>query len=109
MPNENPIDYASFQTRLVTALRTAWEEVRQQRANETFYMYGIETDSDAVTLTPFCNSVEQFTAENGEPEFPIEKWAVDQDSALYGAGRDHTMELQDEVNRFSEIDESDTA
>ena len=107
MTDEHTIDYASFQTRLVAALRAAWEEVRQQRANETFYMYGIETDSDVISLTPFCNTVEQFAAENGEPEYPIEKWAVDQEAELYGAGRDHTAELQDEVNRFVEIEESD--
>ena len=109
MSDMQEIDYDSFEAKLVPALRSAWQEVRKDRPDETFYMYGIETDSDAVTLTPFCNSVEQFAAEHGEPEYPIKKWAVDQESELYGAGRAHTSELQDEVNGFLTEDESDDA
>ncbi|HUY87807.1 MAG TPA: DUF4303 domain-containing protein [Pirellulales bacterium] len=94
------IDYDSFQKRLVSGLRAAWQKVRAQRPSETFYMFGVETDSDATVLTPFCNTEEQFAAEHGTPEYPIEKWAVDQDSQLYGAGAEHTAELQQEVNQF---------
>jgi uncharacterized protein DUF4303 len=94
------IDYDSFYKRLVSGLRAAWQEVRAQRPGESFYMFGVETDSDTTVLTPFCNTEEQFAAEHGVPEYPIEKWAVDQDSTLYAAGSQHTAALQKEVNQF---------
>lgn len=103
------IDYDSFQKRLVSALRSAWQEVRAQRPGEKFYMYGVETDSEAVVLTPFCNTEEQFAAEHGTPQHPVEKWMVDQDSKLYGAGSQHTAQLQNEVNQYYFEDEPDAA
>jgi hypothetical protein len=103
------IDYSIFQSRLEDGLRKAWQEVRASRPDEHFYLYGIETDSDAVVLTPFCNTIEQVAREcedddlDAESEF--DKWIVDQESVLYGAGAEHTNELQDEVNQFVFLEE----
>jgi hypothetical protein len=44
------IDYDTFLPRLVSGLRQAWDEVRRRRRGETFYMFGIATDSDVVVL-----------------------------------------------------------
>ena len=103
------IDYSTFQARLEDGLRKAWQEVRRSRPDEQFYLYGIETDADAVVLTPFCNTIEQFARESEDGELDAEsefdKWIVDQESVLYGAGADHTKELQDEVNQFVFLEE----
>ena len=103
------IDYSTYKARLVDGLRKAWQEARASLPNEHFYLYGIETDADAVVLTPFCNTLEQFARECEDDDFEAEsefdKWVVDQESVLYGAGADHTRELQDEVNQFVFLDE----
>jgi len=90
-----PIDDDSFLSRLVDALRKAWQEVRNKRPNDTFYQYGIGTDSDVVVLTPFCNTEELY---DENPKFPLARWDVQED--LYGAGRKHTADLEEEVNRY---------
>lgn len=101
------IDYDSFLSRLVAALRKTWQEVRARRSDETFYMFGIQTDSDVTDLTPFCQTHEQYRAEKGSAEARIEKWAVDQDSELYGAGSQYTSGLAGELNRYVFEDHSD--
>ena len=101
MASHHVIDYDSFLSRLVAGLRNAWQEVRAQRADETFYMFGVQTDPDVTVLTPFCQTHEQYKAERGDAEAPIEKWAVDQDSELYGSGSKYTADLEKEVNRYA--------
>jgi hypothetical protein len=91
------IDYDHFLARLVEALRRAWTEVRAQRPDERFYLYGIGTDSDVVVMTPLCNTEEQFARE-GNPRYPLDRWVVHEE--LYGAGRAHTSGLEDEVNHY---------
>lgn len=96
MPKYHVINYDTFLPRLVEGLRKAWEEVRRQRPGETFYMFGIATDSDVVVLTPFWNTEEKYVAE-GNLEYPIEKWVVPEHG--YGPCK-YTKSLQDEVNRY---------
>ena len=72
MPKHHVIDYKTFLSRLVSGLRKTWEQVRRQRPGETFYLFGIATDSDIVVLTPFCNTEERYAAE-ANPEYPINK------------------------------------
>lgn len=91
------IDYDTFLPRLVSALRRAWEEIRSQRPNETLYLYGIGTDSDVVVMTPFCNTAEHDAA-TGNPNYPTDKWYAGH--SLYGAGREHTADLETEVNHY---------
>ena len=100
------IDYDGFLSRLVAALRRTWHEVRARRSGEKFYMFGIHIDSDVTSLTPFCQTEEQYRAEGGA-EARIEKWAVDQDSELYDAGSQYTSGLTDELNRYVFEDHSD--
>jgi len=106
MGPRHTIDYESFLSRLVVALRNVWQEVRARRSDETFYMLGIQTDSDVTDLTPFCQTEEQYRAEGGA-EARIEKWAVDQDSELYDAGSQYTSGLVEELNRYVFEDHSD--
>jgi len=107
MAEHHVIDYDGFQTRLISGLRKAWEEVRAQRPNETFRVFGVATDSDITDLTPFCQTDEQFAAEGGDEREPIEKFALDEEAELHGAGSEHTSDLADEVNRYVFEDHSD--
>jgi hypothetical protein len=100
MARHHVIDYDAFLSRLVMGLRNAWQEVRSKRPGETFYLFGIETDSDITDLYPLCNTEEQFAAEGGRREPSIGKWFMDDDAALYRAGRKHTNALAKEVNRY---------
>jgi hypothetical protein len=96
VPKHHVINYDTFLPRLVAGLRKAWEEVRRQRPGETFYMFGIATDSDVVVLTPFWNTEEKYAAE-GNPEYPTDKWVVPEEGYAYCK---HTHVLQKEVNRY---------
>jgi len=107
MASHHVIDYESFLSRLVAGLRKAWQEARAQRGDETFYMFGVQTDSDVTVLTPFCQTHEQYSAERGDAEAPIEKWAVNQDSQLFGAGGKYTSDLEAELNGYVFEDHSD--
>ena len=98
------IDYDTFLRRLVKGLRKAWTHVRAKRKKETFYMYGIGTDSDVVVMSPFCGTEEQY-AKEGNPDFPLDKWYAM--NSLYGAGSKYTDDLQDEVNRYVFEDHTD--
>jgi hypothetical protein len=102
MANHRVIDYETFLPRLVAALRKAWQEVRRQRPNETFYAFGVETDSDITDLYPLCNTEEEYRAQGGGPETAVGKWigCANEDSELYRAGRKHTAPLAQEVNRY---------
>jgi hypothetical protein len=96
------IDYEAFLPRLVAGLRKAWQEVRQQRPNETFYLFGLETDSDITDLNPLCNTEEEYRAQGGTPEPSVDKWIgwPDEESDLFRAGKKHTDALAREVNRY---------
>jgi len=96
MPKHHVIDYETFLPRLVSGLRQAWEEVRRGHPRETFYMFGIATDSDVVVLTPFWNTEENY-AKKGNPEFPADKWVVPEEGY---APCKYTDALQTEVNRY---------
>jgi len=96
MPKHHVIDYDAFLPRLVSGLRQAWERVRRQRPRETFYMFGIATDSDLVVLTPFWNTEENYAAK-GNPDYPTDKWVVPEEG--YSPCK-YTAVLQDEVNRY---------
>jgi len=100
MASHHVIDYESFLSTLVTGLRRAWQEARVSRPDETFYMFGVQTDSDVTVLTPFCQTHQQWAAESGGAESPIERWAVDQDSELFGAGSQFTSHLEEELSRY---------
>jgi Domain of unknown function (DUF4303) len=100
MARNHVIDYEAFLSRLVVGLRKAWQEVRSKRTGETFYLFGIETDSDITDLYPLCNTEEQFVADGGRRKPSIGKWFMDDDAALYRAGRKHTKALAEEVNRY---------
>jgi hypothetical protein len=102
MAKHHVIDYDSFLPRLVAGLRSAWQEVRRQRPDETFYTFGIETDSDLTDLYPLCNTEEEYEAQGGGPEPCVDKWigCADEESELYRAGRRHTTPLAREVNRL---------
>jgi hypothetical protein len=94
------IDYDAFLARLVAALRKAWQQVLSQRPGETFYLFGIETDSDITDLYPLCNTEEQYAADEGSHKPSSDKWTMDDDSTLYRAGKKHTLALAQEVNRY---------
>jgi hypothetical protein len=96
MPKHHVIDYDTFLPRLVSGLRQAWEAARRRRARETFYMFGIATDSNVVVLTPFWNTEENY-ANKGKREFPADKWVVPEEGY---APCKHTAALQTEVNRY---------
>jgi hypothetical protein len=102
MAKNHEIDYEAFLPRLVAGLRQAWQEVRRLRAKETFYTFGIETDSDITDLQPICNTEEEYRAQGGGAVSPLYKWVgcLDEDSELYRAGSTHTSALAKEVNRY---------
>ncbi|MEZ6093727.1 MAG: DUF4303 domain-containing protein [Pirellulaceae bacterium] len=93
------LDWGTFEARLIAALRTAWTEVIESHSNERFFLFGIETNDDVSLLTPFCNTEERAATENkifGEE--PVVKWAMSPDLSLYGAGKEHTESLAQELN-----------
>jgi hypothetical protein len=100
MAKPHVIDYNSFLPKQVSALRKAWQEVRAQRPGETFYLFGIETDSDLTDLYPLCNTEEQYAADGGTPKPSLQKWEMDDDATLYRAGKKHTNSLAHELNRY---------
>jgi hypothetical protein len=89
------IDYDSFLPRLIEALRKAWTEVRSKRPRDTFYQYGIGTDSDVVVMAPFCNAE---SLDESTQDCPLARWDIQE--KLYGAGRKHTAALETEVNHY---------
>lgn len=104
---EVELNLDTFEDRLVDALRIAWTEIVATRPNETFFMFGIETDDDRVLLTPFCNTEETAELENPEiKEYPLAKWAVMPESSLYGAGQEHIEELATELNQGAFADDN---
>jgi hypothetical protein len=102
MAKHHVIDYDTFLQRLVAGLRKAWQQVRRQRPDETFYTFGIETDSDITDLYPLCNTEEEYRSQGGDSEPAVMKWVgcLDEESELYRAGREHTSVLAREVNRY---------
>lgn len=96
------LNWDTFETRLIDALRTAWTEVIAAHPTETFFLFGIETNDDASLLTPFCNTEERAANENkifGDE--PVVKWAMSPDLSLYGAGKEHLEPLALELNSGS--------
>jgi hypothetical protein len=102
MAKPHIIDYKSFLPRLVAGLRKAWQQVRRQRPGETFYTFGIETDSDITDLNPVCNTEEEYRSQGGGSQPAVHKWVgcANQDSDLYRAGKEHTAALAREVNHY---------
>jgi hypothetical protein len=62
MAKHHAIDYETFLPRLGAGLRKAWEQARREHPHETFYLFGICTDSDITDLFPFSNTEEQYAA-----------------------------------------------
>jgi hypothetical protein len=102
MTRHHQIDYDRFLPQLVAGLRKAWQQVRRQRPGETFYTFGIETDSDITDLNPLCNTEEEYERQRGSSEPGVGKWigCLNEDSELYRAGKQHTDTLAKEVNRY---------
>src|SRR6516225_8373122 len=100
MAKHHVIDYETFLPRLVAGLRKAWQQVCRQRPDETFYLFGIETDSDITDLNPICNTEEEYRAQAGNSGLTLDKWSLcyNEDSELYRAGKEHTDALAREVN-----------
>jgi hypothetical protein len=102
MAKHHVIDYDTFLPRLVAGLRKAWQQVRRQRPDETFYTFGVETDSDITDLYPLCNTEEEYRSQGGDSEPAVMKWVgcLEEESELYRAGEEHTNALAREVNRY---------
>ena len=104
------MDLKTFSSLLVDRLRDAWMEVRRQRPHETFYVFGIETDSDITDLNPLCNTEEEYAAQGGTSELRVSRWigSPNEDSRLYRAGSEYTDELASQLNEFvfEELDRS---
>lgn len=56
--SEESIDYVRLRKEIASAARQAFTFVRQQNSDETFYAFGLYTDSDVMTIGPFSNSEE---------------------------------------------------
>jgi hypothetical protein len=102
MAKHHVIDYETFLPRLVAGLRTAWQDIRRQRPDDTFYTFGVETDSDITDLYPLCNTEQEYAAQGGGSEPSVDKWigVLSEESELYRAGSKHTAPLAQEVNRY---------
>lgn len=109
MSEPHVIDYETYYQRLLSGVRATWNNLRSSRPDETIYLFGLSTDSDTVVLSLFANTEEQFAKENGAPEYPIEKWYVNEESALHRIGQSHMEDLEDEINRFVFEQESEAA
>ena len=97
MAKQHVIDYETFLPRLGAGLRKAWEQARRKHPDETFYVFGICTDSDITDLFPFSNTEEQYAA-TGNPTYLIDKWRVPEDA--YEHRSKFTAGLAAEVNRY---------
>jgi hypothetical protein len=97
MAKHHVIDYETFLPRLVAGLRKTWEQARRGHPDETFYLFGICTDSDITDLFPFSNTEEQYAA-TGNPNYPIDKWRVPDEA--YEHRSKFTAKLAAEVNRY---------
>ena len=82
MAKHHVIDFEKFLRRLTAGLRNAWEQARREHPNETYYLFGICTDSDITDLFPFSNTEEQYAA-TGNPMYPIDKWRVPDEAYEY--------------------------
>ncbi|QDV48722.1 DUF4303 domain-containing protein [Gimesia fumaroli] len=109
MKEQHVIDYNSYYQRLLSGVRATWNDLRKSRPEESVYLFGLSTDSDTVVLSLFANTEEQFALENDSPEYPIEKWYVNEESELHRIGRAHMDDLEDEINRYVFEPESDDA
>jgi hypothetical protein len=97
MAKHHVIDFEKFFRRLTVGLRKTWEQARREHPNETYYLFGICTDSDITDLFPFSNTEEQYAA-TGNPKYPIDKWRVPDEA--YEHRSKLTAGLADEVNRY---------
>ena len=104
------IDYQRFTLDLTKATALTLAELASQRPDETVSVFGYETDSDVVVLTPLANTAEEhrrmverrFYRDEGQVSYlSIQDWP------LYGVGREHFERLSDVVNQYiSEDDRS---
>ncbi len=99
-PDSPPLNLETLRSRLVKALKKAWTEVKRDRKGEKFYLFGLETDTDCVVLTPICNTEEQVELEHGSclEDSPELKYCITPDHKLYGAGKDHLDAIEFEIN-----------
>ena len=97
-----PFNLETIQRRLVTALRKGWAVVKRERKakGESFYLFGIATDSDCQTVIPICNTNELAKKEMGKilEESQFYKYSPQEFKALYGAGSSPLEELALEIS-----------
>jgi hypothetical protein len=104
------IDYIRLQKEILSAARQAFSLVRQQHADETFYAFGLATDSDVVTISPISNSEEglqRLGQAYGEPDLPLWlRWSPDE-WEYWGAGDEYFAETRKTVGAWLYEDEDD--
>lgn len=93
----------TLQSRLVKSLRKAWKQIQKADKQEHFYIFGLETDSDCLTLTPFCNTLKNAQKELGKQLklHPELKYYVSPDWSYYGVGLEQMSSIVDEINQRS--------
>jgi hypothetical protein len=97
MAKHHVINYETILPRLAAGLRKAWGQARREHPGETFYLFGVCTDSDITGLFPFSHTEEQYAA-TGNPTYPIDKWRVPDEA--YEHRSTFTAGLAAEVNRY---------
>ena len=117
------IDYTELQKEIVSAARQAFSYVRQQHPDETFYAFGLSTDSDVATIDPISNSeeglqrlgqkyerlmgeeYEKMRQKYDEPGLPLWlRWGPDNWEEYEGAGGHYFGRVQEIVSARYEYD-----
>lgn len=104
------LDLATFQERLVSAIRQCWRGIQEHYPNEKFCMFGLETDSDFITLNILLDSqgaIERDSKNRTPHEHYVARISLDSDSEFYGKGREYVAALSSELNFGRAEDEAD--
>jgi hypothetical protein len=101
------INHTELQKEVVSAARQAFSYVRQQHPDETFYVFGLSTDSDVSTIGPVSNSTEglqRLGQKYNEPGLPPWlRWSPDE-WEYEDAGGQYFDKARDTANALYECD-----
>lgn len=103
------LDLGTFQSRLVTACRKCWLAANEKLPDETFCMFGLETDSNFHLVRPLFDS-EQAILRDEKNRLSggsfVTRVSLDSDAEFHGLCESHLDELSGELNSMLGVEES---
>lgn len=95
------LDLSTLQARLEAASTLCWNSAVDTYPDERFCLFGLETDSSFVMLTPLFdseNAIERDKLNRRKFDSHIGKVSLDYDAEFYGLGKEHFDAIAKELN-----------